>query len=306
MKQKQVTPKANNTQDATAAKPIKYAPAVKPIAGTYNLYCVALVWQDNPGPEMSKLVSAAMDAASTYKQLSNSKLQFKVIPKIIKVDYKHLEKNLASAEKQAKESILRDTKEANNIFIFNNNRMREYSYGLNDEIHLSESDPQTVRHELGHCAPLKLGHSGKYENNTYDPFGDTTTMMGGYDSRSLTASQLYFLGWLPQNKVALHTRQQQAREYNIEKLSSKKVNNCVKVILIPRNDNSRLFLSMPKVNDKFIFALHLANGGSSQLITTFEQQSVYEGMTFKRIVNSNGGTSIRVSPTGTKVANHTS
>lgn len=278
-----------------SAAQIKYAPSVTPVAGAYNLYCIALVWKDNPGPKVSKLASAGHTTAYIYNQLSNGKLNYKIIPKIVKVDFTHDQKNLAAAELQAKNSIKLNPEDKNNIFVFAHNEVQGFSYDNKDDIvHLHNTAFNVLSHEVGHCKPLFLGHSGKYTNGTYDPLGDDSTLMGVYPSRALTASQLYFLGWLPQNKVAQFDPATISMDYKIEKLSSKKANECVKAVLIPKDQKTSLFVSMPKVNKKFIFALHLAEGGQSQLLTTFDKTAEYENLQFERVESKNGCTTLRI------------
>lgn len=283
---------------------IKYAPVITPVKGTYNLFCLALKWLDNPGPSLSSVTNDGHNAASVYKRLSNGYITFNVIPKEVSVNFTHSAKNVAAAEAYAKK-VATVNNNYPNIYVIFNHGARSVSTGGGDTAHLIGTLYRDVLHEVGHCRPFNLGHSGKFDaNGKYLQYDDGTSFMGRFSSADLTAPQLYYLGWLPQNKVAEYDIGTPATEYNIENLDAPNTGDNLKAVLIPNPSAKNLFLSMPKVNNQFMFALHLANhtnskkqsGGGSERVQVFANTAEYDNLLFEKVSVGSGYTTVRISP----------
>lgn len=291
------TPVSNSTPASTT---IKYAPAVNPVKGNFNLYAIGIKWKDDPGASMSSVGNAGRAAGKRYGELSNGLVKFNVIVKQVAVDYNKSAKNLPAAEKAVKKVV--DAHKPNNnysMYAIVNHGAKKFSNGGGNTAHLMGTLTRDFLHELGHCRPFGLGHSGKYDDKgKLLPYDDGTSFMGRFSSVDLTAPQLYALGWLPQNKVAEHDLSFPATDYNIENLYTQADTENLKAVYIPNGDQRPLFLSMPKVNGKFMFALHLATAGGkgTQRVTVFGNHAEYNGLSFDKISDNNGSTTIRISP----------
>lgn len=292
------------TPTTTASTTIKFAPAVNPVKGNFNLYAIALKWNDDPGSSLSSVINAARSTARIYKDLSNGYVNFNVIAKQVSVDLDKNRKNLPEAEAQAKKVV--DAQKPNNnysIYAIVNHNAKGFSNGSGNTAHLYGTLTRDFLHEIGHCRPFVLAHSGKYDDTgKLLPYDDGTSFMGRFSSYQLTAPQLYALGWLPQNKVAEHDMDFPATDYNIEILYSKGDTENLKAVYIPNGDQQPLFLSMPKVNGQFMFALHLATGGGkgTQRVAVFGNHAEYNGLAFDKISDNTGSTTVRISPTSAK------
>src|SRR5581483_1652916 len=78
-----------NTLIETTTQPsaVKYAPYVKPVTGVYELHCVALQWQDNPGADVGAVSNCCNDTAANFKRLSNGQFTFTTHTQGIKVPF---------------------------------------------------------------------------------------------------------------------------------------------------------------------------------------------------------------------------
>lgn len=283
---------------------IKYAPAVAPVKGNYNLYCIALVWNDNSGPDFKKLTASGENTAQIYKKLSNGNFNLNLIVKSIKVDFNHNAKNIPAAEAQAKKIAVVDQKNKNpNLFIIVNNGARKFSNGSGNTAHLFGTLTRDFLHELGHCKPLLLEHSGRImPDGTFASYSDGTSFMSKLNSLQLTAVQLYTLGWLPENKVALHEFGFPPVEYKISKLSAPNTGDSVKAVMIPVEGQKPLFLSMPKVDGNDMFALHQpygdkgAVGTGSKRLLVFSNAATYVNLSFQKVSETKDYTVVRIEP----------
>ncbi len=296
-----VTTKAVATPTVPVTAPIttniKYAPAVKPIAGNYNLYSIGIEWTNNKGPGLSKVTNLARAVANNYKRLSSGQLQFKPIPRSIKVNYAHQGKNLKKAETQVIKIATGGKVNPNDRFMIVNSGVQGFSHGSGNTAHLYGTLYRDGYHEIGHCRPFVLGHSGKYDSTgKLHAYDDGTSFMGRFSSTELTASQLYFLGWLPENKVAQYDLNTPAATFNVENLNTDFKGTGVKAVYIPRPDQRPIFLSMPKVNGKFMFALHLSTGGGSQRVTVFGNKAEYSNLAFEKVADGTGFSTVKISP----------
>lgn len=278
---------------------IKYAPVVEPVKGNFNLYAVALKWINNKGPSLSSVSSTGKSAANIYKNLSSGYVTFNVMPKVVAVNYTHTAKNIPAAEAEAKRKINAPATKRN-IYAMVNNHAKSVSNAGGDTAHLLGTLTRDWLHEIGHLRPFRLGHSGKYdEKGKLKAYDDGTSFMSRFSSNVLTASQLYFLGWLPEKKVAQFDATDPATDFNIQNLYAPNTGECLKAVLMPRTGRP-LFLSMPQVNGKAMFALHLATGGGSQRVKVFSTKAEYDGLSFEKVAVNGGCSTVRISPITTK------
>jgi hypothetical protein len=305
----------NNVEPSDPAEPpvanptIKYAPVVPPVKGDYNLYCIALVWNDNKGASISKVSNAGKETARIYKKLSDGHFNLNVIVKSVKVNFNRNSKNLPAAEKVAKKAAVVGQKNKKpNLYIIVNNGAKGFSNGSGNTAHLLGTLTRDFLHELGHCRPLQLQHSGRMKDGKFESYSDGTSFMSKFSSLELTAAQLYALGWLPENKVALHEFGFPPVEYKIEKLGSSNKGPNLKAVMIPMENNQKpLFLSMPKVNGDDLLALHQPYGGKGGAVGTgtkrllvFGKAATYAGLSFQKIEETKDYTVVRIGPTTPK------
>ncbi len=286
-------------------KPMKYAPIVPPVKGNYNLYCISLIWNDNPGAQLSNVTASGQSTAKIYKTLSNGNFNLNVIGKAIKVDFDHNAKNIPYAEKQAKRIATAGQKNNNpNLFIIVNNKAKGFSNGGGDTAHLYGTLVRDFLHELGHCKPLQLEHSGRVmENGEFESYADGTSFMSKLNSIQLTAAQLYTLGWLPQNKVALYEFGFAPVEFKITKLKASNDVDGVKAVMIPLEGQKPLFLSMPTINNENMLALHQpygnrgAVGTGTRRLLVFSNQASYQNLSFQKVSETDDYAVVRISAT---------
>lgn len=276
--------------------PIKYAPQLPPVKGHYDLYCLVLRWLDNPGPPISNASGATHQAAAIYKELSSGQLIYNVIVKEVKVNLHHNAKNLNAAEHAAKAVVGNPT--GPHLYAIFNNHVQSFSHGSGDTAHLLGTLTRDVCHEMGHCHPTELGHSGKYDvHGKLLPYDDGTSFMGRFASNKITGAQLYLLGWLPENKVAQYDIGDASTDFNVQNLFGGDITNAVKVVLIPRDIGRPIYLSMPQVNGKALLAIHLSAARGSQRVAVFANKATYAGLTFQKIADGTGFVTVRVSST---------
>lgn len=293
------TPPTNPT-----APTVKYAPAVKPIKGNYNLYTVGLNWTNKKGPTAAQMAVLGNNVAKRYKELSDGQFIFNPIPSSVDVKFAYKAANLPAAEDAAKKIVTVNPPNKNpNLFIIVNSGVKGFSNASGGVAHLYGMLLRDSLHEVGHLKPFRLGHSGAYVDGVLKAYNDGTSFMSKFSSLNLTASQLYFLGWLPQKKVAQYDIGTPTIDYKIESLyAAKNTNDTVKAVLIPGtvSEQRPLYLSMPKVNNKNVFALHLSTGGGSQRVAVFDEKAEYNNVSFEKIAEDNKFSTVRVSSIAAK------
>lgn len=291
--------------DPSVSPTIKYAPVVAPVKGNYNLYCIALVWNDNKGANINKVTNAGNATAKIYKNLSNGNFNLNVIVKSVKVNFNRNAKNLPAAEKQAKKAAVAGQKNKNpNLFVIVNNGAKGFSNGGGNTAHLLGTLTRDFLHEIGHCKPLQLHHSGRINSDgKYQAYGDGTSFMSSFSSLELTAVQRYNLGWFNEKEVALHEFAFPPVEYKIEKLSSPNNNNdAVKAVMIPIDGQKPIFLSMPNVNGKPTLTLHQPYnnkgpvGSGSRRLLVFGKAASYANLSFQKVSETKDFTVVRIGP----------
>lgn len=284
------------------AATIRYAPEIIPVKGNFNLYCIALQWNDNPGASLSKVAASGRKTAEVYKKLSNGNVNFNVIPESVKVNFAATGKNLPSAERDAKKVVVARQKKPNtnpNLFVIVHNGAKSFSNGSGNTAHLFGTLARDFMHEVGHLRPFVLEHAGRYlDNGKLKGSGDGTSFMSTANSHSLTAPQLYLLGWLP-NKVAQHNLTDPAIEYPIENLDTPGIDGNFKSVLIPREEGrSPLYLSLPNIQGQYLFALHTTSGRGSQRVKVFgnkpDSSVIYDGIEFSILPGVDGDSIVKI------------
>lgn len=306
------------------ATAITYAPSIPPITGTCDLNCVAIKWEDNPGPTLESTKNSCAFAANTFKSLSNGQLVYTPTAYEVSVPYKHSSTNVGPATKSVKEQlqtshkISATDKNIHWIMVNNNAPGEKYSYtspGGNTS-NLLDTLAVTFCHELGRQAPTILGSSGAFnKNGKYADQADATTFMGHFSSSSLTASQLYALGWLPNTQVAVYTPSTTPVQFTIEPLNANSTG--IKAVLFedPAVATKPLFLSRPEFpkQKKILFALHLAapatasgpsNNRGSERLAVFAKTYAYKGLDFALVSEdaTTGAATISISPSASSTA----
>jgi hypothetical protein len=286
---------------------ITYAPFVKPVTAKRNLCGVALQWTDNAGPTVESVTNATKYAASTFARLSGNQLTYTVSAYQVAVPYTHTSTNVPAAGSYAKAQLEKEhgLVDADTSFILVNNNApgENYSYtkpGGNTSNLLNVLDT-TFCHELGRQTPCILGSSGAYENGKYVDQADATTFMGHFASDSLTASQLYYLGWLVNTQVATYDATSGVTgQFTIVNLEVTNTSD-IKAVMITGATNNPLFLSRPTLpKNGVMFALHLpapaqssgqSNNRGSQRIDVFGKTYTYAGLVFT-LVSSDDNSAI--------------
>ena len=277
--------------------PIKYAPVIPAVKGHYALYCLVIKWLDNPGTPFDHASNACHQMAAIYKDLSSGSLIFNVTAREVPVNLAHSAKNVNAAEVIAKRTI--GNPSPLHVYAIFNGGAEGASHGAGDTAHLLGALTRDVCHEVGHCHPTDLGHSGKYSNNDgtgkYLQYDDGTSFMGRFSSSKITALQMYLLGWLAADKVAQYDLGDVPTDFNVQNLFGGDIAGAVKAVLIPNALGRPVYLSMPQVNGKALLAIHLSAGKTSQRVQVFANQATYAGLSFVKIADGNGFVTVRVS-----------
>lgn len=274
---------------------VKFAPVLPPVKGNYILYCLAIKWVDNSGTPLQNASNACHATAKIYKDLSFGYLVFSVIAKQVNVDLKRVPDNVHAAEQIA----IRATGQPQtpHVYAIFNGGAGTVSHGSGDTAHLLGALTRDVCHEVGHCHPTDLAHSGKYDaNGKLLPYDDGTSFMGRFSSDKLTGAQIYLCGWFPENKVAQYDIGDAPMEYNIDNLFASNDGSNVKMVLIPRATARPIYLSMPQVDGKAALAIHMSSGRGSQRVAVFGSKASYAGLLFEKVAeDATGFVTVRVS-----------
>jgi len=288
---------------------ITYAPFVEPVTAKRPLCCVALKWIDNAGASLTSTTNAGKATAAIYSKLSKGQMNFTVSAYGISVPYTHSYANVGKAVAYAKSQLVAKygivTKDTSFIMV-NNNAPGEavsFTHPGGNTSNLLDTLTTTFCHELGRQRPTILGSSGAYENGKYVDQADATTFMGHFASESLTASQLYYLGWLVNTQVAAFNVSQTTGTFTIENLEVTNTSS-IKAVMITGATNNPLFLSRPTLpKNGVMFALHLpapaeskgaSNNRGSQRIDVFGKTYTYAGLIFTLVSSDANSATITI------------
>jgi hypothetical protein len=68
--------------------------------------------------------------------------------------------------------------------------------------HVRNLSVRTGCHEVGHL--IGLAHSGAWKDGVYNQYADGYSVMSGFSSNTLAGPQYLYLGWIPENEVAVY------------------------------------------------------------------------------------------------------
>lgn len=284
---------------------IEYAPAVKPVTGTYNLLIASIGWTDKTAISLDRVLYSGKEVASVYSKISRDNITFKPYTKKVNVPYKAERSNLKNAEAIARKELntIKRNPLYGDLYILVNNGVSGVSHGSGNTVHARGVLIRDLLHEVGHCRPFVMQHSGiKEPNGKVDAYGDGTSFMGRMNTRHLTAAQIYGQGWYPIRKVGLYTGIDPV-EYEIEQLDSpdKEDLEALKAVMIPRDGKDPLFLSMPKVGSDpkksgYVLMLHEArsNCKGTTRVKSFSAEAAYDDLSFEVIEKSEKSRVVRV------------
>lgn len=265
------------------------APYVEPVKGKYTLVGVGLKWTDNDGPSLDSVKFSTKFAADTFNKLSGGQLQYDAQAYIVDVPFTHDSANVGHATKYAREQLQKDhnipdSKDTHYIMV-NNNAKGEHNSYTEPGGHVSNllnCLAVTFCHELGRQAPTILGGSAAMRDGKMEWQADGTSFMSRFSSSSLTAPQLYYLGWLPNTQVELFDKSAQSQDYTLQNLDDFKDQN-TKAVMIQDGDET-LFLSRPTFRkDGVLYTLHKGEGQdekASLRLVVFGQKGTYKDLSF--------------------------
>lgn len=283
---------------------IEYAPQKPVKRGTRELAVVRIGWSSGFTNSIGSASKAGRTVANNYERLSGG--VFKIVPKAynLPVPWPNSYKNVKAATSRAKGRFKSDW-----YAILTGSATGVSHAGGNTAVLLS---PGAITHEVGHL--IGLGHANRFELDKKfkgkpgttgtdgleldlkyfkgNGSADGSSVMSTFGSSQLTAPQLYSLGWLAQNQVALHKADGPAKTYNLQLLTSAYQPGYVKSVLIPgpENEGRDIFLSAIRIKERGkgkdngtrpALTLHLGNPGSMRVTTFGAKPLSFRGVTFE-------------------------
>lgn len=268
------------------AEEIKYAPVQKEMRGHKKILCVGLKWKNQQRhTSAGECSSLASNTANVFNKLSRGAMTYTTKGVMYETGLTAAIKNLNKAINAAKSRwpgydiyMMVDLLE-----------QRSVSNAGGGVARLKTT--RSAFHEVGHLHGL--GHSGMYDRKgKLDGYGDKASFMSRWSGKWITAPQLAHLGWTPERELALG---EPGKVYALKKIT-KFDGDGIAAVMIKREGKRDAFLSWPPgCNDKACVALHLQNGGGSQLIKTIKGEfydSRFTGLHIKIISKSEGLTEI--------------
>ena len=190
-------------QDGAAQRPANpwQGPDHRSVTGTPTLACVAIKWADNASASVKHCKNMATAVANFYSQQSRGKLKMVPIAKEFTTSLPCKKSPQPGILEQAEAQVKKEIK-AHKYIIPVTCPAHRGNHANNDIAHLTQYLNWLASHETGHL--LGMGHSNAYQNGAYQQYADHTTIMGGgMPKLALNAAQKYWLGWLPQDEVAI-------------------------------------------------------------------------------------------------------
>lgn len=150
------------------------------------------------------------------------------------------------------------------------NRYNTFSNAGKNIAHINRINPyRTVFHELSHS--LGLHHSGAYNGNKYEEYGDKLSVMGKFPSNYFASPQYKFLGFIEDKQIENYLDNKQF--YNLTRLVSNDKEN-IKIIIVKLSGRD-MYISFPQACDKCI-ALHLSEDGSGTALVNKFSNKYYD------------------------------
>jgi hypothetical protein len=279
-----------------------FAPVISPIAATKKLICVSLKWTDNTGADLDAVRNSGNDTATNFKRLSNNQFNFTSSAYSISVPFAHAQANVAPAVANAKKQLTTKgiIQDGSLIYAMINNDAGTFSHSGGDTSNILNTLTTTFYHEIGRTNPMALGSSGAFVNGVYEDQADGTTFMSHFASNNLTASQLYYLGWLSQTQMGLCDPSTGTQEFTVYNLGGAiGTPNLMAVMMNDSVSAKPLFVSRPTFADGSIsWALHIPSSGNnkgSERIEVFGKTATYQGLTFTEISSDTTTATIQIS-----------
>lgn len=150
--------------------------------------------------------------------------------------------------------------------------------------HVKSAQFMTAGHEVGHL--LGLGHAGLYTHAVdgkpkLNPYGDHTSIMSDSISEYLTPPQYYWLGWLPDEEIAMYDPA--VPSYLVNQISDFSGSGLSAVIVPPASKGGRwAFIGARHCAEgpnKTCVTLHLANRGGSLKVADSNDEIYDENFT---------------------------
>jgi len=285
--------------------PYTYAPRRKVVKGEPTLSVLGMTW-NNQGRAVSAsdCKKLANDIRKFYLRNSRNLLNFKIKAATdVKVPLNAAKKNLNKAEQYCMKKFPNS-----DYYALINNGVKGYSNSGKSIAHLLGALSSTGCHEIGHC--LNLGHASNYYINSKGKLdlsqtGDRQSVMGRFSSALITAPQYYHMGWLFENECAMHEYDGPEKLYELRPIGKTDKTDVLAAVRIVLPNNVRdAFVSFPSKchNSDSCIALHLTNGGGSQLIQIFGNEFYDErftGLLIKKVGYKDGLITISIKKVGT-------
>ncbi|APR80797.1 Hypothetical protein A7982_06144 [Minicystis rosea] len=253
-------------EDLDASPGAKGGPPRRVLEGKRSIVCAGIKWQNREKPAATEAACNSLSRRLADFYRDNSRGLLTLVPVAghpVAVPYDGNNAHLAAAEKMVKNTFNADFYVIPSIFT--------HPHAGGKVAHVKSAQLMTAAHEVGHL--LGLGHAGRYTygangKTELNAYGDTKSIMGRVFSNFLSPPQYYYLGWLPDDEVAMYDPM--VDSYLVKQISDFKGSGLATVMVPPAGQGGRWAfigaLRCPKSPSKTCVTLHLANGGGSQKV----------------------------------------
>jgi len=267
---------------------------IAPETGSKKLICVALKWTDKASADLESVKNCGLETKNNFKRLSKNQFNFTSMNAYtIDVPFAATPDNVDKAVSNAKEQLAtKGIKQDGSLtYAFITNNVGSGSHSSGDTSIILNTLTTTFYHELGRTKPIDLGSSGAFIKDVYEDQADGTTFMSHFASNNLTASQLYYLGWLGLTQVVSYDPSTGSKEFTIYDLGSAIGTDNLMTVMVIDGSNKPLFVSRPTFTDGSInWTIHKASSGmvagnnrGSERIAVFSKTITYQGLVFTEL-----------------------